>query len=434
MRLTPPRWTDSQLKSFCDKHGIPVPQPRKRDTILQSIRKNFHDVATKAGHTVAYPGDWIYENWSDSDLKAWFDARGIPVPQPAKRDQLIAQMRRNSRSAGLAYSSAAAAAQATAKSTIESLGDAVFDSWSDSQIKEWADKNGLKVPQGSKRNELLAFARKHRAQLTEDTAASSASSAFGAATSKVGSAYATATDTVFDTAINSWSASRLKAYLDSRGVPVPQSGKIDELRAAVRLQGHKASTGYSAWTFDTWTTENLKTWLGSQAEASGKKAQDYTNMSRDQLVKAAQSGYASASSISGTAYASMTSAMASATGAAKDASFDTWSDSDLKSYLDDYGVPVYQGTTTNELKALAKRQYTYFKYGTSSPSGTIVARLQETFDWVYEQVKVGLAGGKKQADKYAEVGGDYVKEGYTQGKDRAYESGQKAYDKVKEEL
>ena len=422
------------MKSFCDKHGIPVPQPRKRDTILQSIRKNFHDVATKAGHTVAYPGDWIYENWSDSDIKAWFDARGIPVPQPAKRDQLIAQMRRNARSAGLAYSSSAAAAQATAKTTIESLGDAVFDSWSDSQIKEWADKNGLKVPQGSKRNELLAFARKHRARLTGDNASASASSAYGAATSKVGSAYSTATDTVFDTAINAWSDTRLKAYLDSRGVPVPQNGKSDELRALARKHSHKASTGYTAWTFDTWTSENLKNWLNSQAEASGKKAQDYSKTSRDQLVKSAQSGYASASSASGTAYASMTSALASATDVAKDTTFDTWTDSDLKSYLDQYGVPVYQGTKSNELKAMAKRQYTYFKYGSSSPTGTVVAQLQNTFNWLYDQVKVGLAGGKKVVDKKTEVAGDYAKEQYTEAKDRAYEGGQRAYDKVKEEL
>lgn len=52
--------------------------------------------------------------------------------------------------------------------------------------------------------------------------------------------------------------SRLKAYLDSRGVPVPQSGRRDELLATVRLNKHKAATDWSAWTFDTWTIDNLK--------------------------------------------------------------------------------------------------------------------------------------------------------------------------------
>src|SRR5271169_1756703 len=41
-------------------------------------------------------------------------------------------------------------------------------------------------------------------------------------------------DKAFETAIDSWSDSRLKAYLNARGVSLPQNVKIDELRAAVR--------------------------------------------------------------------------------------------------------------------------------------------------------------------------------------------------------
>lgn len=171
---------------------------------------------------------------------------------------------------------AAASASASANSAKESLSNAVFDAWSDSQIKEWADKNGIKVPQGSKRNELIALARKHRDSLTGEKvlssassaggkAGSSASSAFTAATTKAGNQFAQATDDAsmkaedaFNAAIGMWSDSRLKAYLDARGVPVPQGGNKDELVKQVRLNMNKATSGYSAWTFDTWTTENLK--------------------------------------------------------------------------------------------------------------------------------------------------------------------------------
>jgi hypothetical protein len=91
------------------------------------------------------------------------------------------------------------------------------------EIKEWADKNGIKVPQGSKRNELLAIARKHRASLTGDNvvdyvksgaskASASGEAAFGAATSKAGNQYAKATDDaqlkaedLFNRAIGTWS-------------------------------------------------------------------------------------------------------------------------------------------------------------------------------------------------------------------------------------
>ena len=90
------------------------------------------------------------------------------------------------------------------------------------EIKEWADENGINVPQGSKRNELLAIARKHRAQLTGNSLSSAKSAAskatdsgastFGAATSSAGNQYAKAIDDAqlkaedgFNSAIATWS-------------------------------------------------------------------------------------------------------------------------------------------------------------------------------------------------------------------------------------
>jgi hypothetical protein len=67
-------WSDSQLKAFADKHGIPVPQPHKRDTLLQKIRANYATVSQKAGEAAAYPGNWLYETWSESGkLSCLFD-------------------------------------------------------------------------------------------------------------------------------------------------------------------------------------------------------------------------------------------------------------------------------------------------------------------------------------------------------------------------
>lgn len=253
------------MKAFLDRNNIPAPQPRKRDTMIAAARSNYESVAKKLNQSFRYPGDWLYESWSESDLKEFLDERGVPVPQPSTRDKLIASVRRNSRLASLNMKNSAAAASSSAEAAQHSLTDALFDSWSDSQLKEWADKHGIKVPQGSKRNELLALARKHRASLTGDNVASSGSSAFGAATTKANNEFAKATDDAqlksedaFNSAIDTWSDSRLKAFLDARGVPVPQGGKKDELVKQVRLNKHKAASGWSAWTFDTWTTENIK--------------------------------------------------------------------------------------------------------------------------------------------------------------------------------
>jgi hypothetical protein len=187
-------WTESQLKSFLDHHGVPNPTPRTRDSLLQTVRSNYQSVANKAGETINYPGNWIYQSWPESDLKAWLDERGIPAPQPTSRDKLIASIRRNARVASNQAASAASSASQSAYGAQQSLSDALLDSWSESQLKEWFDKNGIKVPQGSKRNELVALARKHSAQLTGKNAQGSAKSAYGAATTSAGNYYAQATD------------------------------------------------------------------------------------------------------------------------------------------------------------------------------------------------------------------------------------------------
>ncbi|KAB8339204.1 hypothetical protein FH972_022138 [Carpinus fangiana] len=200
-------WTDTSdsansaygsLKSFLDRHGIPAPQPRKRDVLLKSARENYQTVANKASEASAYPGNWLYESWSESDLKAWLDERGIPAPQPTKRDKLIAAVRRNSRVASLnaqyQAKKAASSVSSGAAAASSSIGEEIYNSWSDSKLKEFLDKNGIPVPQGSTRNEILALARKNAAKLTGDNVSNSAASAYGAATSSAGNEYAKATD------------------------------------------------------------------------------------------------------------------------------------------------------------------------------------------------------------------------------------------------
>jgi hypothetical protein len=310
-------------------------------------------------------------------------------------------------SASASFSSGASAASKSASSAQASLSDALFDAWSDSKLKEFLDKNGVPVPQGSKKNELIALARKHQASLTGNDASSvsgSAASAFGAATTKAGNQYAKATDDAslaaddaFNQAVDTWGESRLKAWLDSRGIPVPQGSKKNELVKQVRLNKHKAATGWSAWTFDTWTTDNLRKYLDSQGKKSKKNAQ----ASRDDLLKQAQDSYASASKSGGSNYASVTSYLTSATDATKHDTFDSWSESDLKSYLDSYGIKNYQGSTLNELRAMARKQATYFRYGTSTPSGTILERIKGGLQWVLAQVQGGAASGSAQASSSA---------------------------------
>ncbi|KAM5370854.1 hypothetical protein ACJA88_009925 [Fusarium oxysporum] len=322
-------WTESQLKAFADKHGIPVPQPRHRDTLLQKARSSYETVAKKANQASSYPGNWLYETWSESDLKEWLDTHGFPAPQPMTRDKLIASVRRNSRLAYLKAQDQAASATASAQGAYATLTDMIIDAWSESQLKEFCDKNGIAVPQGTKANELRALVRKHRADILGDNISASAASAYGAATSNAQNQYAKATDSAslaaqdaFNQAVGTWSDSRLKSYLDARGVPVPQGSKKNELEALVRKNAHQSA-------------------------------------------------------------------------------FDEWTETDLKAYLDSYGVPVPQGSKLEDLKAEARKQSTYFRYGTSSPTGTFFAKLGETardtYNWVANQLQLGGQAAKQKA-------------------------------------
>lgn len=406
-------WTESELKEFADKHGIPVPQPRKRDSVLQKIRSNYETVAQKVNGAVSYPGNWLYDTWSESELKEWLDTYGFPAPQPSSRDKLVASVRRNSRLAYLKAQDRAASASASAAQAYATLTDQIIDAWSESQLKEFADKNGIAVPQGTRTNELRALVRKHRADFLHDNVAGKVADAYGAATSSAGNEYARASNSAslaareaFNEAVDTWTESRLKAYLDARGVPVPHGSKTDELRALVRKNGHSAASGWSAWTYDDFSLQNLRDYLVKNGDAAAKNIAAKSDATRDELVSAAQSGYASASAAGGDSYASVTSYLTQATQTAKSNVFEAWSDSELKSYLDSYGIPAPQGSTSNELRAAARKNYNFFKYGTTTPSGTVLARIQDsvldTWHWISEQIGLGADAAQKKASEAEE--------------------------------
>lgn len=98
----------------------------------------------------------------------------------------------------------------------------------------------------------------------------------------------------------------------------------------------------------------------------------------------------------------------------------------MKNYLDSYGVPVPQGSSRNSLIAWARNQRNYFQYGSTTPQGTLWAKLQNGASWAMDQV----GAGRKQA----EIAADKVKEKTTYVTHRADEAVQKASDKIKEEL
>lgn len=132
------------------------------------------------------------------------------------------------------------------------------------------------------------------------------------------------------------------------------------------------------------------------------KAAQRADVTREDLLKQAQDVYAKASKAGGNNLASATSYMAQATQSARSDTFDTWSHSELKAYLDSFGIPVYQGSNANELRAAARRNSQYFKYGTTSPQSTLYAKLQGGLQWLMDQLMIGASSGRVQGQESAE--------------------------------
>lgn len=320
-------WSDSQLKAFADKQGIPVPQPRQRDSLLAAVRDNYQSAADKAKETYNYPGDWLYASWSDSDLKAWFDERGYNVPQPSARDSLIANIRRQSRLASLNAKGAYASVSSVAANAQQTLTDALLDSWSDSQIKEWADKNGIKVPQGSKRNELIALARKHRAQLygdsasaTAKSASSSAVSAYGAATSKAGNQYAAATGGfAYYTDLIKQQIGLAAASATSATDAAYASGASATDAAGRSASSASARASSSASSASAAASSSIKSLTGAAAKAASSSSSSISKQAASASAAAEKSSSSAASAASKSAKSAYDAAAASASSASKKA-------------------------------------------------------------------------------------------------------------------
>lgn len=298
--LTFVSWTESQLKAFLDYHSIPNPSPRTRDSLLHTARSNYQAAANKAGETAAYPGDWLYSQWSDSDLKAWFDERGVPVPQPGKRDQLISSLRRNSYVAAQQAKEQYNSAASSAKAATQSLSNQLLDSWNDNQIKEWLDKNGVPVPQGSKRNELVALARKHSAKLTGNNAHDSAASAYGAATSSAGNYYAQASDSAYG---------GFKQYYD---YVMNQLGMAsDEAKASISSASSVASASGSSLSSAASKSASSVSAAASKAGASASSSAQKAGKDGNAAASSAASSYSSSAGVAASSASKSASSSAS---------------------------------------------------------------------------------------------------------------------------
>ncbi|KAK9475319.1 uncharacterized protein V1510DRAFT_400493 [Dipodascopsis tothii] len=327
----------------------------------------------------AYSGSsWLFDAWSDSDLHNWLVAHGHKVPTSSTRASLIASIRK--------YTDEAAKGAQDVGAKVEDrladfkhrmfdhtgqIKDSAFNSWSESDLKRFLDAHGVDVPQPTKKDELIALARRNKHLLAAELRdTSAAASAKGASLLHAGKVQVAETGEhaqqlgkdAFKQVVDSWSDSRMRQFLKARGILPTEQTKTERLKELVFQHRNRGVQGYGAWSFDSWSTDELKAWLKQQGQSA--------RGSRDQLIEQSAAYLASAKHDGSVKYNMVTSKLADLVAAGKEKTFESWSTSDLKAYLDTYGVKTYQGSNKNELVAAARRNARLFTHGADPDSWT----------------------------------------------------------------
>lgn len=356
-------WSNQQLNDLLESAKVVVPSTATRKELLKDVKKNYQKLAEAAGITESskpsYPANWLYNAWSDSDLKKWLDERGIPVPQGSKRNELIATVRKNSRTLYVKGQQARDNLQKTYDISKEDIFDKagkirenVFDDWSNSELKYWADSHGIPVPQNSQKDEVLAIVRRNRQLLYNDYEDSFTTKKKNHVPF-IKQAEDLA-DQAFTEASKLWSESRLGSFLESRKIETPEGASKDDLLKLVNRYRNAAGSQWDSL-FESWDQKKLEKWLSEQGQAA--------KGTHDQLVKEASKYLDQAQHVLGAKYDVLSADLDKQYKEAKKTSFSEWSDSDLKAYLDTYGIPTYQGSTRNELLSKARKNLGLFTRG-----------------------------------------------------------------------
>jgi len=90
-------WNANQLSSFLKQKGVETKDSTAANTdgLIAQVKNYWYETEDKADAAWSDVKEWIFDSWSDSQLKAFADKHGIPVPQPRKRDTLLQKIRAN---------------------------------------------------------------------------------------------------------------------------------------------------------------------------------------------------------------------------------------------------------------------------------------------------------------------------------------------------
>ncbi|ODQ68271.1 hypothetical protein NADFUDRAFT_48921 [Nadsonia fulvescens var. elongata DSM 6958] len=367
-------WSDSQLKDFLRKHNIAFAQEATTIDLRQIARDNYDQIKDSMASAKDSVSDWLYESWSDADLKSWLKTRGVDFPESANRQELIASVRQTSENLSDKLTRFKQSLYPSLEDDKENIfdksgeiKDSAFDSWSVANLKSFAEAHGIRLPKGqasNNREELLAVVRNYKHSLKDDVSDFIAQSKQRA--SPIMDKIAQSPRQIFDSTAKLWSEPRLRDFLVSRGVAVPESASRDEL---INIANENFEAAQSkAWSFGSWSTDSLKKWLQDKGQDLSDDRQELVNKAHAYVDDARSTVNKAGSKVSDAG-----SKVADAGTYVKDKlnefyqsgkdSMNSWSDKDLKEYLTSYGVASPIEWTREDLLKAAQQQQVYFHEG-----------------------------------------------------------------------
>lgn len=74
------RWEPEQLTEYLKKRGIQAQQSAadSKDSLIGQVKEQWYETSDSADNAWASVKDWILDSWTESQLKAFCDKHGIP--------------------------------------------------------------------------------------------------------------------------------------------------------------------------------------------------------------------------------------------------------------------------------------------------------------------------------------------------------------------
>lgn len=373
-------WSDSSLRKFLSDQGIVVSNDSTKDQLVAKAKENYSNLTKKLKVSGNYPGEWLYQSWSNDELYQWLKDYGVSVQDSYKnnREALMQKVRENVYPASKHVRDEKNAfleqlnvdvSQALDKSN--ELKDSFFKDLSESQIVEWLKFHGHQVSHA----DLWKTLENSKDTLKSDLEEFAKSKAADA--SSIGTEWQkNVSDFVNDTFlidVSRWPKSRLKSFLNSRQVSIPRFSTKQDLVQLVnknRFTPPSYVSDKASWLFEGWSPESLKKWLSENGVDVTSKDDVYAKA--NQLIDSFKD---QASDLKSTADSQADSAKKTATGSFNEVKtaannwFDqltseipSWSEKDLKEYLKSYGMDT-KGLSKDELVSRAQQNANYFVRG-----------------------------------------------------------------------